>query len=159
MVATRAIVTDGLPRAAIRGHYGRLEVTRVNVTTWEAFFRARTPDGHFGPEFSTRLSLVEPLSDEDTLAFWKMLVDDLFRVLGEKGEIPGFVQGKEVQIGEDSTGSPSLFLTILVPPAAKYSFDAVSEWVQFSNLLQSHLLNLQLKRYPYIRVKARRKAR
>jgi hypothetical protein len=133
------------------GNYGALEVVRVDVTNWEAVFRVRSADGLIGPEFTTRLSMVQPLSDEDTNRFWKMLVDDLVRVLKEKGQYPDFVKGYEVTTDNDSTGEPGLYVKILVKPARGVTNDAtVAKWNDFVNLVQDSLVRLRLQRWPYV---------
>jgi hypothetical protein len=128
-----------------------LEVVRVDVTNWEAVFRVRSADGLIGSEFKTRLSMIQPQSDEDKSQFWKMLVDDLVRVLKAKGEYPDFVKGYEVTTDRDSTGEPGLYVKILVKPAHGATDDAtVSKWNDFVNLVQDSLGRLRLQRWPYV---------
>ena len=151
MATDRAILPDKGPQVAIRNQHGDLEVVRVDVTNWEAVFRVRSADGLIGPEFTTRLSMVQPLSDEDTSLFWKMLVDDLVRVLKEKRQYPDFVKGYEVTTDNDSTGEPALYVKILVKPAHGAADDAtVSRWNEFVDLVQDSLVRLRLQRWPYV---------
>jgi hypothetical protein len=97
--------------------------------------------------------LVQPDSDEDTQKFWKMLVDDLFRVLKSKGELPDFVKDHEVSIDSDSTGEPALYVKILIKPAHGVADNAtVDRWNDFVHLVQDRLMRLRLKRLPYVRV-------
>jgi hypothetical protein len=159
MATNRAVLPENGPQIAIQGHYGDLEVVSVDVTKWEAVFRARTASGPFGPEFTTRLSMIRPLSEEDTGKFWKMLVDDLMRVLKAEGKFPAFVKGYDVTTGEDSTGDPALYITILVSPERKYSQETVSRWNSFSNLLLDRLIGLRLQRYPYVQMGEKRRSR
>ena len=62
-----------------------------------------------------------------------------------------------METGEDSTGDPALYITILVSPEQKYSQATVSRWNSFSNILLDRLLGLRLQRYPYVRVGEKRK--
>lgn len=159
MATNRAALSASSFQAAVQGHHGNLEVVRVDTTRWEATFRVRTGGGVSGPEFTTRLSMVRPLSDEDTDRFWKMLVDDLMLVLKEEGKCPAFVKGYDVTTGEDSTGDPALYVTILVRPEPQYSKATVSSWNAFSSLVHDRLMGLRLQRYPYIRIGEKRRSR
>jgi hypothetical protein len=103
--------------------------------------------------------MIRPLSEEDSGKFWKMLVDDLMRVLKAEGKFPAFVKGYEVTTGEDSTGDPALYITILVSPERKYSQETVSQWNSFSNLLLDRLIGLRLQRYPYVQMGEKRKSK
>ena len=153
MATNRGALSEQGPQIATAGHYGDLEVVNVDVAKWEAVFRVRTSDGLLGPEFTTRLSLVQPLSREDTTKFWKMLVDDLMSTLRKEGKFPAFVKGYEVDIGDDSTGDPALYLKILVKPTSGIASDAtVSKWNEFTNLAQDSLMQLKLQRWPYVRL-------
>lgn len=153
MATNRAVLPDRGPRVAINRHYGDLEVVRVDVTKWEAVFRVRSDDGLTGPEFTTRLSMIQPQSDEDSGLFWKMLVEDVVRVIKEKGECPDFVKGYEVTTDEDSTGEPALYVKILVKPTQGIADDeTVSKWNEFVNLVQDSLMRLRLQRWPYVRL-------
>ncbi|MGD0481353.1 MAG: hypothetical protein ABSA42_14355 [Terracidiphilus sp.] len=159
MSTNKAALYDKGPQVAVQGNFGDLEIVSVDTSRWEAKFRARTASGTFGPEFTTRLSMIRPLSDEDTGKFWKMLVDNLMRVLKEEGKYPSFVKGYEVTTGEDSTGDPALYVEILVSPQREYAAKTVDSWRNFLDLVHSRLLSLRLQRYPYVRVgeKSRRK--
>jgi len=152
MASNRAALSEKGPQVAVQGNSGNLEVVSVDTSKWEAKFRARTGVKAFGPEFTTRLSMVSPLSQEDTDKFWKRLVDDLMRVLKEEGTYPAFVKGYEVTTGEDSTGDPALYVTILVSPERQYSKATVSGWSSFSSLVHDRLMRLHLQRYPYVRI-------
>jgi hypothetical protein len=159
MSTNRAALGDKGPQVAVQGNFGDLEVVSVDTSRWEAKFRARTANGVFGPEFTTRLSMIRPLSDEDTGKFWKMLVDDLMRALKEEGKYPPFVKGYEVSTGEDSTGDPALYVDVLIAPRREYPAKTVDSWRSFLDLVHSRLLSLRLQRYPYVRIgeKSRRK--
>lgn len=159
MATNRGVLSEHGPQITARGHYGDLEVVRVDVTNGKAFFRSRLADGSLGIEEDTRLSLVQPLSREDTTKFWKMLVDDLMGVFRKESKLPAFVKGYEVEIGDDSTGDPSLYVTILVPPEKQYSPETVSRWNSFSNLLLDRLTGLRLRRYPYVQIGEKRRNR
>ncbi len=159
MATNRAAISERGLQAAVQGHHGNLEVVRVDTTRWEATFRVRAAGRVFGPEFTTRLSMVRPLSEEDTDKFWKMLVDDLMRALKEEGSLPSFVKGYEVTTGEDSTGDPALYVTILVSPERQYSKATVSSWNIFSSLVHDRLMGLRLQRYPYVRIGEKRRSR
>ena len=111
------------------------------------------------PETTAPLSMIRPLSEEDSSKFWKMLVEDLMRVLREEGNYPTFVKGYEVETSEDSTGDPALYITILVSPEQRYSQATVSHWNNFSNLPLDRLSGLRLQRYPYVRAGEKRKGK
>jgi len=153
MGTDQVIAPGNHPNAEIQGQFGVLEVVEVDTSRWEAKFRSRTSDGTLaGPEFTTRLSMVRPLSDEDTDAFWKMLIDDLMKRLKSAGNVPDFVKGYEVTTDSDSTGEPALYLKILVSPKGNYSDENVKRWIDFTDLVQRNLMGLRLQRYPYVNV-------
>lgn len=153
MASNRATLERKGPRVAIRGHFGNLEVVRVDITNWEAVFRVRSADGLVGPEFTLRLSMISPNSDEDTIEFWRMLVEDLFRVLKQNGQLPEFVKDKEVSIDSDSTGEPALYVKILIKPARGEADNAtVDRWNDFVDLVQDGLIRLRLRRLPYVQL-------
>jgi hypothetical protein len=80
---------------------------------------------------------------------------------GEEHELRGNCPSKHdpptYETGEDSTGDPSVYITIFVSPEQKYSQATVSRWNSFSNILLDRLLGLRLQRYPYVRVGEKRK--
>jgi hypothetical protein len=154
MASNRAVLADRGPQVSVPGHFGNLEAVRVDVSKWEAEFQVRSADGSvIGPKFSTRLSMIRPDGEEDTIKFWKMLVDDLFRVLKENGELPDFVKDKEVSIDNDSTGEPALYVKILIKPARGKADNAtVDRWNDFIHLVQDRLMRLRLGRLPYVRL-------
>lgn len=147
------------PNVTIQRHFGNLEVVKVDTTSWEATFRARNSDGPFGPEFTTRLSMIRPLSDEDTEVFWQMLVADLIERLRSEGKVPDFVKDYEVTTDEDSTGEPAFYVNVLVAPKRSYADEEVAKWLDFTDLLQSRLVGLRLQRYPYVQVGEMRRRR
>jgi hypothetical protein len=160
MASNRAVLSDRGPQFSIPRHFGELEVVRVDVTKWEAEFQVRSADGNLGPKTLTRLSAIYPNTDEDTLKFWRMLVDDLFRVLKTRGELPDFVKDYEVSIDNDSTDEPALYVKILIKPAWGRADNAtVDRWNDFVHLVQDRLMKLGLKRLPYVRVGEWRKKR
>jgi hypothetical protein len=154
MASNRSVLASKGPQVSIPRHFGNLEVVRVDVTNWEAEFQVRAADGTLvGPKTLTRLSAVHPDSDEDTIKFWEMLVDDLFDVLKNNGELPEFVKGREVSIDSDSTGDPALYVKVLVKPARGEADDAtVDRWNNFVHLVQDRLMRLRLRRLPYVQL-------
>ena len=159
MATNRAVLSERGPQITTPGHYGELEVVRVDLNTRTASFQVRTAGGVAGRETNAPLSMILPLSEEDTGKFWKLLVDDLMRILKDEGQYPAFVKGYEVKTGEDSTGDPALYITILVSPERQYSPQTVSRWNQFSNLLLDRLIGLRLQRYPYVQIGERRRGK
>jgi len=159
MATNRAVLPERGPQIATPGHYGDLEVVRVDLKTRTASFQVRTAGGLAGPETIAPLSTIRPLSEEDSGKFWKMLVDDLIRILKEEGKFPAFVKGYEVTTGNDSTGDPALYITILVAPQRQYSAQTVSAWNQFSNLFLDRLMGLRLQRYPYVEIGEKRRGK
>jgi hypothetical protein len=153
MATNRASLPERRPQIATPGHYGDLEVVRVDVKARKAAFQVRNTGGFPVPETVAPLSMIRPLSEEDTLKFWRMLVDDLMRVLKEEGKLPPFVKGYEVTTGEDSTGDPALYVKIRVSPTRKpASSVTVSRWNEFLNLVQESLMQLRLQRWPYVQL-------
>ena len=143
-----AVSTEKTPNAAIQGQFGSLEVVEVNTETWEAKFRVV---GSIRPEFSTRLSMIQPSSEEDTEALWRMLMEDILQRLRSEDKVPQFVKGFEVNTGVDSTADPAVYVTILVEPK-RHSDEMLTRFVQFSELVQQKLLGLHLKRYTYVNI-------
>jgi hypothetical protein len=130
-------------------------VIRIDVRARTATFQVKNTNY----EETVPLSTIRPLTEEDTGKFWNMLVDDLMRVLRVEGYYPAFVKGYEVETGEDSTGDPALYITILVSPEQKYSQATVSRWNSFSNVLLDRLIGLRLQRYPYVRIGEKRRGK
>lgn len=159
MATNRAELAEAGPQITTTGHFGDLEVVRVDLNSRTATFKVKTREGLGDPETTAPLSLIRPLSEEDTGKFWRMLVDDLMRILKEEGQFPSFVKDYQVVTGEDSTGDPALYITILVAPERKYSEQTVSGWNQFSNLLLDRLNALRLQRYPYVRMGEKRRGK
>jgi len=154
MASNRAVLQDRGPQVSVPSHFGNLEVVRVDVTNWEAEFQVRAADGSLvGPKFPTRLSMIRPNSEEDTKELWKLLVDDLFRVLKQDGELPEFVKDYEVSIDEDSTGEPALYVKILIKPGRVEADNAtVDRWNDFVHLVQDRLMRFRLARLPYVQL-------
>ncbi|MGD0629190.1 MAG: hypothetical protein ABR987_07550 [Terracidiphilus sp.] len=159
MASNRAVLPDKRPQIATPGHFGDLEVIRVDIMARTATFQVRGNGVLSTPETTAPLSMIRPLTEEDSSKFWNMLVDDLMRVLRVEGHYPAFVKGYEVETGEDSTGDPALYITILVSPEQKYSQATVSRWNRFSNLLLDRLIGLRLQRYPYVRIGEKRRGK
>ena len=160
MASNRVSMTNTGPRVAASGHFGALEAVKVDVLSRTAAFRVRTAEGLIGPETVAPLSVIRPLSEEDETQFWRLLVDDLFRILREKGEVPDFVKGYKVSTGEDSTGDPTLYVDVLLAPTREIASDAtVARWTSFTDLLQEALLQLRLQRWPHVRVRELRRSR
>jgi hypothetical protein len=155
MASNRAVLKEKRPQIATQGHYGDLEVIRIDVRARTATFQVKNTNY----EETVPLSTIRPLTEEDTGKFWNMLVDDLMRVLRVEGYYPAFVKGYEVETGEDSTGDPALYITIFVSPEQKYSQATVSRWNSFSNVLLDRLIGLRLQRYPYVRIGEKRRGK
>jgi hypothetical protein len=149
----RDVVSGSGPQIDTRGHSGGLEIVRVDLSARIAEFRVRSADGLSFSVTAVPLSMVRPLSEEDTNRFWIMLVDDLFRSLKDAGKYPEFVKGFEVNAGEDSTGDPAVYVRILVDSPRKPANDAtVSRWNEFANTVQDALIQLRLQRSPYVQL-------
>jgi hypothetical protein len=160
MASNRVEMTKAGPRISAIGHFGALEAVRVDVLSRTATFRVRTADGPVGPETVAPLSTVRPLSEEDSTQFWQLLVDDLVRILREKGEVPDFVKGYHVTTGEDSTGDPTLYVDVLLEPSRRLASDAtVARWNSFTSLLGEALHQLRLQRWPHVQVRELRRGR
>jgi hypothetical protein len=150
MATNRVLPSRKNPQAAIQGQFGDLEVVSVDTEGLGATFRVK---GSNGPEFSTRLSMIQPLSAEDSDQLWQLLVDDIMSKLRNDGMYPTFVKGYQVWTDEDSTGEPSVYVRILVAPskgAARKS--TVKQWNQFLDVVHESLLRLRLKRWPYVQL-------
>jgi hypothetical protein len=106
MASNRAILKEKRPQIATQGHYGDLEVIRVDVTARTATFQAKNTNY----EETVPVSTIRPLTEEDSGKFWEALVADLMRVLRIEAHYPPFVKGFEVETGEDSTGDPPFIL-------------------------------------------------
>jgi hypothetical protein len=81
-----------------------------------------------------------------------MLIAAVMKLLRERNQFPNFVKGYTVNVGEDSSGDPALYIRLGVAPQKSYTKATVTEWNKFSNLLHSYLTGLRLQRYPYIQV-------
>jgi hypothetical protein len=153
MATNRAALSEKRPRIATPGNYGDLEVVRVDVKSRTAVFQVKNAGGIPVPETTAPLSMISPLTEEDSVKFWSMLVDDLMQVLKNERKLPAFVKGHEVTTGEDSTGDPALYVKVLVEPPRRSAGEAtVSRWNEFSNLVQDRLMQLRLKRWPYVQL-------
>ncbi|MGA2848077.1 MAG: hypothetical protein ABSE46_03700 [Terracidiphilus sp.] len=155
MASNRAVLKEKRPQIATQGHYGDLEVIRVDVAARTATFQVKNTNY----EETVPLSTIRPLTEEDRIEFWRMLVQNLMNVLREEGNYPSFVKGYEVTKGEDSTGDPAFYVTVLVSPEQRYSQETVSHWNSFSNLLLDRFGRLRLQRYPYVRIGEKRKGK
>ena len=101
------------------------------------------------------LSEVRPLSDEDIADFWNILVEQLLASLKAEGELPKFVKNHSVVRGDDSLGEPAFYVKIFVDaPKGPASDATVSRWNAFANLVQERLVQLRLKRTPYVLIGA-----
>lgn len=139
------------PRIAAQGHHGPLEVVEVDLGARLAKFRATSPDGPIGPEASLPLSMISPLSHEDTNQFWQMLVNELIEALRSEGRLPKFYKDFSIATGEDSTGDPAVYFKLFVDsPKGAASDSTVTRWNEFSHLVQDRLLQLRLVRQPYV---------
>jgi hypothetical protein len=149
------------PQDGIESFIGKRELKSVDVTTGLATFRIRPSSGKGpdGPEFSLPLSSVLPGTDDDTIEFWKSLVDSLMATLKDQGRFPTFIRGYEVHVDDDSSGDPAIYVRILVPRQETYKALTVSQWNQFASLLQRSLTGLRIQRYPYIQIGEKRGSR
>jgi|GEM_PF-6560663 len=139
------------PRIAAQGHYGRLEVVQVDLGARLAKFRATSPDGPTGPETSLPLSMISPLSQEDTRRLWQMLADELIEALRSEGKLPKFYRSISIATGDDSTGDPAVYVKLFVDSPKGVARDStVTRWNEFAHLVQDRLLQLRLLRQPYV---------
>jgi len=149
--ANRITRSQSGPRIATPGHYGPLEIVEVDLDTRVAKFRSTSPDGPTGPVTSVPLTMISPLSPEDTHRFWHLLADELLDHLGEESRLPKFYKGFSIAIGEDSTGEPAVYLKLFVDsPKGAARDSTVSRWNEFAHLVQDRLLQLRLPRQPYV---------
>lgn len=150
MATNRAVPSRRSAQIAATGHFGNLEAISVDTRNWEAKFRV---SGTNGPEFSTRVSMVKPLSAEDSDQFWQLLVDDIMANLKSEGKYPNFVKGYEVWTDEDSTGEPAVYVRVLVAPSRGLASNAtVDKWNEFVDEVHEGLLKLRLQRWPYVQI-------
>lgn len=160
MATNRSILPERGPQVAVAGHFGPLEVVEVDTKKWEAGFQCSGAGAPFGPTETAPLSAIDPLSEEDSEKFWKMLVSDLMAKLQEEHALPAFVKDWDVTTGIDSTGEPAVYVKILVAPRSDYSPAMVAQWQEFSTLLQQRLTPLRfMKRYLYIQFGEKRRGR
>jgi hypothetical protein len=139
------------PRIAAQGHYGPLEVVQVDLGARLAKFRATSPDGPAGPETSLPLSMISPLSQEDTRRLWQMLADELIEALRSEGKLPKFYRSISIATGDDSTGDPAVYVKLFVDSPKGVARDStVTRWNEFAHLVQDRLLQLRLLRQPYV---------
>ncbi len=139
------------PRVSAQGHHGPLEVVKVDLRTRMASFRATSPEGPVGPEASLPLSMISPLSQEDTHRLWQMLADELIEALRDEGKLPRFYKGVSIATGEDSTGDPAVYVKLFVDsPKGAARDSTVARWNEFAHLVQNRLLQLRLLRQPYV---------
>lgn len=129
------------------------EFSHMDVDHGLAVFQVRSPGKSSPLPYSVPLSQIAPDTFEDRTELWEMLIEALFERLSASGARPSFVRGFEVQRGEDSTGDPALFVTILVTPTPGPANEAlVAARSTFADGIQEALLQLHLQRYPYVRV-------
>jgi hypothetical protein len=133
---------------------GRRQLAGVDVKTQMATFHIRSSDGNGqdGPDFQVPIASILPNRDEDSVEFWKMLVDSLMSVLRDEKQFPEFVKGYEVSVGEDWSGDPALYVTILVAPRRSPAKSEVAQWSQFTSLVGRALQEMHLQRWPYVRI-------
>lgn len=138
----------------IESFIGKRELKGIDVETGVVRFRIRssTGGGPDGPDYTVPISAILPGREDDTPQFWKMLVGAVVKLLREHNQFPNFIKGYTVNVGEDSSGDPALYIRLGVTPQKNYTKATVSEWNRFSNLLHSYLMGLRLQRYPYIQV-------
>jgi len=154
MATHKAVLPGPSENDGIEAFLGRRELAGVDVKTRMAIFHVRSSDGSGpdGPDFRVPISSILPDREDDSLEFWRLLVDDVMRHLQAESKVPDFVKDYEVSVDEDSTGEPALYVRVLVAPKNKYSEGEVERWLDFTNLLQDLLLALHIQRYPYVQV-------
>ena len=97
------------------------------------------------------LSMISPLSQEDTHRFWQMLADELIEALRGEGKLPKFYKGISIATGEDSTGDPAVYVKLFVDsPKGAARDSTVARWNEFAHLVQDRLLRLRLLRQTYV---------
>jgi hypothetical protein len=149
--ANRMTRSQAGPRIAAQGHHGPLEVVQVDLSARLAKFRATSPDGPTGPETSLPLSMISPLSQEDTRRLWQMLADELIEALRSEGKLPKFYRSISIATGDDSTGDPAVYVKLFVDSPKGIARDStVTRWNEFAHLVQDRLLQLRLLRQPYV---------
>ena len=151
MATNRAV----LPRMGndVTGLMGTVEFSHMDLNRGFALFQWR-PAGGSNPEaYPVSLSQIVPGTYEDQTWVWEELVKALFDLFRKDGSLPEFVRNFEVQTGEDSTGDPALYVTILVTPTPGPADDAtVANRSVFADRVHDALLQLRLRRYPYVRL-------
>jgi hypothetical protein len=140
-------------KGATTGFVWALESTQVDLNRGVAVFTVRPPDKSNPLLVEVPLRQITPDTSEDQSELWEKLVETLIASRRADGSLPSFFRGFEVQKGEDSTGDPALYVTILVSPTPGPADDAtVAERSVFADSLQNALLQLRLQRYPYVRL-------
>ena len=147
-------------KSAIAGLVATIESCQVDLNRGFAVFGVRPADRSNPLLVEVPLSQIAPDTFEDQTGIWEELVKALFAAFRAGGSLPGFVRDFEVQKGEDSTGDPALFVTILVTPTPGPADDRlVAERARFADVVHDTLLQLNLRRYPYVRIGEWRKGR
>jgi len=145
---------------AATGLTATLEFSYMDFNRGLAVFRLRPADNSNPSVIEVPLSQIVPNTFEDQTGLWEELVKALFNAFRTNGLLPSFVRGFEVQRGEDSTGDPALYVTILVTPTPGPADDAtVAKRSDFASSVHDALLQLHLQRYPYVRLGERRRRR
>lgn len=140
-------------KSATSGLVWAPESTRVDLSRGAAVFKVRPPDKSSPLLVEVPLRQIAPDTSEDQTDLWEKLVEALIASHRADGSLPSFVRDFEVQKGEDSTGDPALFVTILVTPTPGPADDAVvAARSTFADMIHEALLQLRLQRYPYVRL-------
>lgn len=141
-------VSEWGPQISVPGHYGQLEVTKVDLRARTATFCVRSRGGLIGPEEQAPFSMIFPDTEKDLDSFWRMLVTAVMDAIKAEGKLPDFVKGNEVKTGEDWSGDPAVYVTVLVDPQNT----TAAEWNSVADTIRTKLLGLGLKRWPYVRL-------
>jgi hypothetical protein len=72
----------------------------------------------------------------------------------QTGKWPDGVERVEYRFGEDTDGSPAVWITIIAKNELTPSRKAVDDLTKYSNKLREAVLNSEFGRWPYIQIKA-----
>ena len=100
---------------------------------------ADTPDMHFREP----LQSVTPSGDEAAV------FDDIVR---QMGRLPDGIRRVEFHLGEDSEGSPAVWITFVAHDDLNPSKEKLSELRRVTNEVRSQVIQSGTKRWPYIEI-------
>ena len=69
------------------------------------------------------------------------------------GQAPESAKRVDFRLGEDSDGSPAVWITIIANDDLKPSRQKIDEFTQYSQRLRDAVLNSGFGRWPYVRIK------